>query len=185
METDRLLLPTEQDLLHRLREALTACSKLGWKKITHDAIASEIAGRLKDNSNISCYGGRPRSLPEECAGSEWLFDFSALLYKEYAGVRFVAQAAIIGETEWNPTDAQTDCDFEKLLIVDSIVCFFICGVNSDDEANRKLDRYAGIVESRKEYARVRGTRPPKFLLACYVEPPVGTERPAGLIMREV
>jgi hypothetical protein len=185
METKRIPLPTEDELLRSIREALTAVSELGWKKITHDAIASAIAGRLKDNSNIFCYGGRPRSLPEACAGSEWLFDFSALLYKEPAGVRFLAQAAIIGETEWNPKEAETDCDFEKLLIVDSIVCFFICGAKSDDEATGKLDRYSGIVRTRKEYAMARGTRPPKFLLACYVEPPVGTERPAGLVMREV
>jgi hypothetical protein len=185
METTRIPLPTEEELLRSIREALTAVSELGWKKITHDAIASTIAGHLKDNSNISCYGGRPRSKPEACAGSEWLFDFCALLYKEPSGVRFVAQAAIIGETEWNPTDAETDWDFEKLLIVDSIVCFFVCGVNSDDEANKKLDRYEGIVKIRKEYAMERGTRPPKFLLACYVEPPAGTERPAGLVMRDV
>jgi hypothetical protein len=185
METKRIPLPTEEELLRSIREGLTAVSELGWKKITHDAIASAIAGRLKDNSNIFCYGGRPRSFPKACAGSEWLFDFSALLYQEPAGVRFVAQAAIIGETEWNPTDAETDCDFEKLLIVDSIVCFFVCGMNSGEGANKKLARYAGVVTTRKEYAMERGTRAPKFLLACYVEPPVGTERPAGLIMREV
>jgi hypothetical protein len=185
MQTKRIPLPTEAELLRSIREALTSVSELGWKKITHDAIASAIARRLKDNSNIFCYGGRPSSVPEACVGSEWLFDFSALLYVEPAGIRFVAQAAIIGETEWNPTDAETDCDFEKLLIVDSIVCFFICGVNSDDEANRKLDRYTEIVKTRKEYATVRGTRPPQFLLACYVQPPVSAERPAGLVMREV
>jgi len=58
-------------------------------------------------------------------------------------------------------------------------------VNSDDEANRKLDRYTEIVKTRKEYATVRGTRPPQFLLACYVQAPVSAERPAGLVMREV
>jgi hypothetical protein len=166
-------LPTPKTLVRDIGEALEIVARMPWNEITHDEIASQIARRFEENPKIKCYGGR--RAPKGCAGSEWLFDFCALLYAEPLG--FVAQAVIIGETEWKGSDKETDWDFEKLLIVDSIVCFFVCGVKTQEEATKKLQRYEEVVRVRNEYAMKRGGCSPSFLLACYVEPQVGTLPP--------
>jgi len=178
---------TTERLLRHVREALTEASKLAWNELTSegDVIASAIAKRLKDNPNIFCYSGKPASIPEGCTGSEWLFHFCALAYKEPAGVRFLVQGAIVGEIEWCFEDAKTDEGFEKLLIVDSIVCFFVCGVRSREQANEKLARYEKVVKIRQKYAALRGIRPPSFLLACYVRPDDHISGHVELIPKEI
>jgi hypothetical protein len=54
-----------------------------------------------------------------------LFDFCALVEDEDvpADDRFMAQAAVVGEVEWNRDRGEVDKDFEKLLIADSLVLF--------------------------------------------------------------
>lgn len=180
----RLEIPTEQMLLGHVRGALADVSDLSYDALTADSIASAIAKRVGEHHNIDCYSGK-RVYPEGCAGSEWLFDFGALLYEEPSGVRLVAQPAVIGEIEWDHRDSETDWDFEKLLIVDSIVCFFICGVRSQEEANKKLDRYENAVNVRRKYAALRGTRPPSFLLACYIRPDDRTTGSVVVRTREI
>jgi hypothetical protein len=62
-----------------------------------------------------------------------------------------------------------DEDFEKLLIVDSPVCFMVFQEWSAEDANNALDRLKEAAERRQRYARQRGLNPPPmFLLSCYV-----------------
>ena len=171
-------LPTEQELMHQVHEALDEVSRLKWTDITHDAIASALAKRLTQNPNIFCYAGGRRTIPRSCNGCEFLFDFCALLY-ENPDSMFWVQALVVGETEWDRR--ATDDDFEKLLIVDSIVCFFVFEEDSDEKGNEKLKKYEQVASVRREYAKVRGANPPRFLLACYLP---GAPQPR-LFTREV
>jgi hypothetical protein len=162
--------PTAETLLAHIRSALSEAAADGWNALSFDAIASSIAKRVKDLPHIYCYSGRPSKRPAGCDDSEWLFDFTALLYEEPNGVRFLVQPAIVGEIEWNPSNKGTDEDFERLLMVDSIVCFFVCGASAKKNACEKVKRYERIIRVRRKYSELRGTRSPAFLLACYIEP---------------
>jgi hypothetical protein len=174
MKRQRLVkLPTEQTLMHQVNQALDEVSRSKWSNITHHAIASAIAKRLKKNRNIQCFSRTPRRKSTVCDGTEFLFDFCALLY-EKQDAPFYVQALVVGETEWKAR--VTDDDFEKLLIVDSVVCFFVFEEDSDEKANKKLEKYEQVAELRREYAKRRGARPPRFLLACYVKPDSGALR---------
>lgn len=182
METQMLVqLPTEKTLMRQVHEALHEIAGLKWHDITHDGIASALAKRLKENPKVFCYGGRRHTIPVGCDGPEFLFDFCALLY-EKPDAEFWVQAVVVGETEWDRRG--TDDDFEKLLIVDSIICFFVFEEDSDEKANEKLKRYEEVARVREEYAKMRGAHPPRFLLACYVKPNDAAPRPK-LITREV
>jgi len=182
-------LPDEATLVQYASAALKEASERSWNALTHNAISSSITKQLKTNPNMFCYYGKP-SDKDDCdgrAGSEWgrMFDFCALFYREPAGRRFLMQAAIVGETERNSADEKTDEDFEKLLIADSIVCFFVCRAKSREEAVRKLDTYQSVIKDRETYARLRGTRLPRFLLACYIKPQIRTERPPAPEFRTI
>jgi hypothetical protein len=134
-------------------------------------LAAEIAGRA-NGLHLKCYarGKRRGDAASGCVGSEWLFDFCALAEDQDVGIddRFVAQAAIVGEIEWGP---DVDQDFEKLQIVDSLVCFMTFQEWSEDGANKQLERLMRAAQRRQEYAAARGaTRPPVFVLFCCVLP---------------
>lgn len=170
-------IPTDRELLGYVRDALL---KLGERESWHDVarcnpVASEIAQRFSQISEfgcISCYGGAS-GRAERCNGPEWLFDFSALLYrhdKPHGTDRFVLQPLIVGEIERDTNEGATDHDFEKLLVADSILCFFVFRAKSAQVAERRLSKYENAIRERKEYAKVRGCQPPVFLLACYVAP---------------
>jgi hypothetical protein len=82
----------------------------------------------------------------------------------------VAQALIIGEIEFSDIKG-LDTDFEKLLIADSLVCFFVFPSWSNDDANLKLDEFQKLSERRQRYAKNRGmSRPPIFVISCYFYP---------------
>jgi hypothetical protein len=79
----------------------------------------------------------------------------------------MAQAAIVGEIEWGANGI--DQDFEKLLIVDSLVCFMVFQQWSKEDAVAALTRLSRAVALRQGYARQRGmVRPPAFVLSCLV-----------------
>jgi hypothetical protein len=182
MKTQELVqLPTEHSLMLQVHEALDEVAAFDWCNITQDAIASAIAKRLKKNPHIFCYGGKRHMIPSSCDGPEFLFDFCALLY-EKTDAKFWVQALVVGETEWDRRG--TDYDFEKLLIVDSIVCFFVFEEDSEEKADEKLKSYEEVVRVRREYAKMRSAHPSRFLLACYVAPNDAAPRPR-LFTREV
>jgi hypothetical protein len=161
-------------LIHHVQEALDEVAGLdeatrlrhgNWTSSISEAIKRRILG-----PGMECAFGRDRTKRED--EREWLFDFCALLFEEESrnGVRFVAQAAIIGEIEFSDPKG-LDKDFEKLLIVDSLACFFAFPKWSETEARAELDRFEHVVERRQRYAKLRGaSRPPVFLLSCYLAP---------------
>ena len=164
-------LPTVKTLVRQIGEALDDVAERD--KAVHIAPANwftEIASTIAKNvggPNIECCA---RGGPPPCLHREWLFDFCVLLYEEQPPTyRFTVQAAVVGEIEWNPRGI--DDDFEKLLIVDSLVCFFVFRRWSEVEATKELDRLQSFAERRRQYAQLRGmTQPPVFLLSCHLEP---------------
>lgn len=113
-----------------------------------------------------------RGTPTLCSGSEWLFDYCALLFDLEVpdDQRFPAQAAVIGEIEWDAARSKIDDDFEKLLVADALVLFMIIQQYSMDEAEAELTRLEHAVRRRLEIFRLRKCQPPIFLLSCWVVP---------------
>lgn len=172
-----ITLPKEETLTGCVRSALDAVSER--HKVTpisnadwFPEIAREIASQV-NGLGLKCFArGKSRGKPAEgCAGTEWLFDFVALIDDEDVREedRFMAQAAMVGEVEWGA--GGVDEDFEKLLIVDSLVCFMVLQEWSDEAAKIAVDRLRAAAERRQGYVRQRGiNRPPTFVLSCYVIP---------------
>jgi hypothetical protein len=100
-----------------------------------------------------------------------MFDYCAFFFEEPPTVpRFVAQALIIGEMEFADPNG-FDYDFEKLMVADSLVCFFAFYGWVKDRVTQQLDRFQEIAERRQRYAERRGmTAPPVFVLSCYFHP---------------
>jgi hypothetical protein len=166
------------------KEALTKCvisaldnvaKKHAVMPISNRDWFPEIAGEIAKTAGVlgmKCYArGKDRGQPAEgCDGTEWLFDFVALIDDEAVPDedRFIAQAALVGEIEWG---VGVDEDFEKLLIVDSLVCFMTFQEWSNESANKAIDRLRGAVQRRHEYGRLRGVSSPStFVLSCYIIP---------------
>jgi hypothetical protein len=129
-------------------------------------VAGEISKRV-DRPGLKSFA---RGKPGRCAGTEFMFDFVTLLYDVDVpeNESFPVQAAIIGEIEWNWSIDKIDEDFEKLLVVDSIVCFMTIQQTDRRDSERQLNRLETAVRRRQSYARQRGvTYPPMFLLSCY------------------
>jgi hypothetical protein len=172
-----IVLPRDSLLVEHIRSALDAVADKNRQagianKDWFVEIASEIAKRVT-YLGLKCYArGYGRGSPAPgCAGSEWLFDFCAVIDDEDvpAQNRFMAQAAIVGEVEWSV--GGVDQDFEKLQIADSLVCFMVFQDYSKDLSERALERLTEAAERRRAYAQQRGlNRPPVFCLSCYVEP---------------
>jgi hypothetical protein len=135
-------LPSADELTRDIRDALDEVEKLsdpqqegGWTNV----IAGAISDRVCRKSGVECMWGRDRSKPSE--KREWLFDYCALFFEEPPDVpRFVAQALIIGEMEFSDLKG-FDTDFEKLLIVDSLVCFFSFPGWLEDAVTKQLDGF--------------------------------------------
>mgnify|MGYP001290746505 CR=1 FL=1 len=126
-------------------------------------IASTIATNVS-SIGLKCYA---RGKPPPCDGEEFLWDSSAFIYDDDKTVPkeelFIAQAAIVGEVERDENGI--DYDFDKLLCVDSLVCFMII---QKKQRRGALDRLERAVRKRQGYARLRGVnRPPAFLLSCW------------------
>jgi hypothetical protein len=118
------------------------------------AIASEIAMRIPELDSYA------RGTPSPCCGAERLFDFCGLLYDpetpklEY----FPAQAAIIGEIEWNKDDV--DRDFGKLFFADALVLFMVFQQFSAEAVSKQLDWLEDAVKQRKKVFRLRNASAP-------------------------
>jgi hypothetical protein len=96
-----IVLPDEDQLIHHVRASLEAVAERDSEMRDRDwfpSIARELATRLQ-SLRLKCYA---RGSPEPCVGGEWLFDFCALIEDEDvpAADRFTAQAAVVGEVEW-------------------------------------------------------------------------------------
>jgi hypothetical protein len=162
-----IVLPQADRLIDHVRASLEAVaardSELGagdWFR----AIASELATRVH-SLGLKCYA---RGTPEPCVGAEWLFDFCAFVEDNDvpADDRFMAQAVIVGEVEWEPSEV--DKDFEKLLIADSLVLFMTFQNRTVEAGKKELDRLEAAARRRQQYARLRGlSRPPVFLPSCW------------------
>lgn len=88
----------------------------------------------------------------------------------------MAQAAIVGEVEWNWKGGEVDKDFEKLLIADSLVLFMTFQSPSVENGKMELERLEAAARRRQQYARMRGlNRPPIFLLSCWCWTPTGAQ----------
>lgn len=165
-------LPSADELVRDIRVALDEVEKLsdpqqegGWTNVIADAISRRVGTRR----GVECMWGRDRSKPFE--KREWLFDYCALFFEEPPDVpRFVAQAVIIGEMEFSDLNGFDD-DFEKLLVADSLVCFFSFPGWIEDKVTKQLDKFQEIAERHQRYAQRRGmTVPPVFVLSCYFHP---------------
>jgi hypothetical protein len=165
-------LPSEKILIEHVKSALDEVA--GWDEARRNqnrGWANSIGRALRERleaPGVECCYEQNVTIPRD--QREWLFDFCALLYEKPRGVRrFVAQAAIIGEIEFARVQGALDDDFEKLLVVDSLVCFFVFRKWSKIDAQSALDEFFQLAEKRREYAKRRGT-PPCFVLSCYLEP---------------
>jgi hypothetical protein len=159
-----IILPKAEILLAQVRDALDEAAVREWDKITFGAVASAIAKRVAGPGVECCAKGKP----EGCGHAEWLYDFCALLYEEPPDqLRFVTQALVIGEVEW--VLAGADDDFEKLLIADALICFFLFGARSQSLGAKKLDLLEKCARRRHEFVRQRRgmAEPPIFLVSCY------------------
>jgi hypothetical protein len=137
----------------------------GWT----NAIAKAITQRIQE-PGIEYAFERNREKRED--EREWLFDYCALLFEEKTrdAPRMMAQALVVGEIEFADRKG-FDTDFEKLLIVDSLLCFFVFPCWSKDDAEQNIGRFRSFAERRQRIAKLHGAaHPPIFLISCYFEP---------------
>jgi hypothetical protein len=95
---------------------------------------------------------------------EWLFDFVALLVEpaDRERERYAVQPLVVGEVEWHNN---LGLDFEKLMVVDALVCFFAFPKSVKEH---DVDYFVRLAEMRRRYVALRGTAPlPVFIIACY------------------
>ena len=162
-----------QDALDEVALLNEASPTVSWTPIGGwtNAICEAISKRVRVmKAGIECAFGRDRE--KRADEREWLFDYCALFFEEKSREvrRFVAQALIIGEVEFSDING-LDTDFEKLLIVDSLVCFFAFPGWLKDNVDKTLDDLEKIAKRRQQYAIDRGiNRPPIFVLSCYFFP---------------
>jgi hypothetical protein len=171
-----LLLPETKALVQSVRDALdvvtakhlsTPISNPAW----FPTIARKIAERLKlQQPGLECY--YTKGLPPVCDGGEWnRLDFLALSRDALLAPedRLPMQAVVVGEVEIS--SIQWDAiiyDFEKVLIVDSLMFFMVIMQYSPEDADENLNRLERAARCRQDYARMRGNTPPAFLLSCWV-----------------
>ncbi len=136
-------------------------NRSGWA----DAIGETIKRRLENlDKRIECAFGHGHDNPEE---NEWLIDFVAGIWSDdRCQERYLVQALIVGEIE---TRGDLGRDFDKLLLCDSLVCFFAFG-DWTGEHEDDLGFFQRIAERRRQHAVERGvTPPPAFIIARYSE----------------
>lgn len=169
-----IFLPDQQILVRHVCDALHEVAASvprgaetpsdGWT----NAIGEALYQRL-DNTElgIECAFGHRDSLGQKKRESakEWLFDFVALLVEpaDRNQVRSTMQPLVVGEVEWHNNLL---ADFEKLMVVDALVCFFAFPKRLEIEHN--VDYFLSLAEQRRKYVASRGTTPlPVFIIACY------------------
>jgi hypothetical protein len=168
-------LPDQQTLVRHVCDALheTAASVSGDRHEPSDGwtncIGKAISDRLdSEEQGIECaFGGRDafgRTKPEWVR--EWIFDFSAVLVepKNRNQERYAMQPLVIGEVEWQNNLGR---DFEKLLVVDALVCFFAFPKRLGIKEHNS-EYFLALAKKRRQYVAKRGTAPlPVFIIACY------------------
>lgn len=162
-------MPPVDELISAVRDALDDVTKSDSVTRPSGERTFEILDGIRrriDRPGIEFAFRGPNRYGEE---SEWLFDFCALFFEENArdARRFVAQALIVGEIELSKRNG-LDEDFEKLLIADSIVCFFVFPARRGNAATDKLTELEHLARRRQGYAKRRGMlEPPVFVISCY------------------
>ena len=101
------------------------------------------------------------------------------------------QAVVAGEVEIASDDwDEIVYDFEKVLIVNSLIFFMVIMQYSSEDADNTLGRLEKAAKRRQDYARMRGNTPPAYLLSCWVEeaqprPTSGTCQADELCLRRI
>jgi hypothetical protein len=162
-------LPEQRDLINIVHEALDEAAP-ALKEKNNDCtrvVAEALDRRLnKTDGSIECSYCRGRG-PD---ANEWMFDFVAGVWdpSDRNKQRFLRQALIVGEVEWH---RDLEKDFEKLLIADSLVCFFAFPERVRERYYPDQDWltfFHGIAEKRRKHAVERGVNPPPaFVIARY------------------
>lgn len=140
----------------------------GWEMTIGDAISE----RLHDTyPEVECLYGRRVADNRGQYAQESLFDFMAGLWEpnDRKRERYLKQALIVGECE---AGINLGDDFDKLLVADSLVCFFAFQDWVNEHAEGDLDFFHRIAESRRQWVAQRGMHPPTFIIASYS----GTDR---------
>lgn len=162
-------LPSQETLVTSVRESLDKVASnpaqltlnAGWSDAIGNALKERLAG-----PGIELNYGRDRRIRED--QREWLFDVCVGLFAERDTEveRYLTQALIVGEVEWQ---RGLDRDFEKLMIVDSLVCFFAFPEWVADKEKRPPDYWCNVARQRVEFiTKKRGTNPPPvFVISSY------------------
>jgi hypothetical protein len=167
-----IVLPNEAQLINSI---IAAHDAVGARYATleerdwNPALKGELATRLhKLPPGLMCLARN--ASPAACVNREWLWDFCAGIVDPDAAVigQNVAQLAVVGEIEqgWGSAFAEVEKDFSKLFAADSLICFMTFQ-GPLDASNLELDRLEAAVRRRQDYVRLRGNRPPPFVLTCW------------------
>jgi hypothetical protein len=168
---DLLPLPDQSTLVRVVREALDDVANTAKLKTGYSGWASDIGDAIKRRladlrySGIECaYGG-----PERGEDSELLFDFCALLYERAdpkKEERYPMRTLIVGEIECHDGLRK---DFEKLLVADPLVYFFVLPEKLRLRENMNaLDFFQSVSERRLQYTARSGMTPPTaFIIASH------------------
>jgi hypothetical protein len=132
-----------------------------------DAIYNAIKRRLTTVSpRIEVAFGRDASKPKD--EREFLFDFSAFTCVQEPDHtdRYTMQVLIAGEVEWT---GDLGTDFEKLMFVDSLVCFFAFPDRIKEHwPKSEIDFFSQVAEKRISHVASRGNSPPPvFIIGSY------------------
>jgi hypothetical protein len=133
----------------------------GWTKAVCNALRQRLDG---GEHGIECfYQGDNKE-----DGGEFLFDFCALSYalESQNTDCYTQQALIAGEVEEHRGLGR---DFEKLLLSDALVCFFLFDESIKEHTQiPDIDFYENLARKRRREVSDRGTTPPTaFIVACY------------------
>ena len=138
----------------------TLTRNAGWIDLIGSAIKRRV---ISFDPRIECaYGkGRERSSDER----EWLFDFLAGLWEpsDRTQERYLMQTIIVGEIECH---SSLDKDFDKLLIADPLVAFFVFPDSIKPKHEDDLEFFHEVAKKRVDRAARRGVTPlPAFITA--------------------
>jgi len=134
-----------------------------------NALFEALKRRLKEllSERVDCNFGRSRARGYE---REWLFDFCATINEKAAGPGtsddeyYLKQTLVVGEVE---AGGGLGTDFNKLLIVDSLVCFFAFPDWLGEHLPRNdLDFFEELARKRVHRAAGRGLNT-AFVVSSY------------------
>lgn len=164
-----LTVPGQTELFHLVRESLNEVAPLVRGRTS--GCAAKLAEILEErlahiDKGIECLHGSGRA-PDR---NEFMVDFLAGLWEppDRNSQRFLMQPLIVGEIEWHNS---LDKDFDKLLLANSLVCFFVFPETVKERLypNRDwLTFFQEKAQCRRKYALKRGINPPPaFVIARY------------------